>query len=785
MTIHPLTGARLASQMAGTWQIATDQGTVALSFVAEDCAQVAFTPTDAPQHQTWAALPDVATLPAAQVTVAHSATALELRTNALHVVISLGARLGLRVTRTDGSALLAEGATGGLGRTENGQWGWDLALAAGERVFGGGQRTGPLDKRGRRLTLWASDPLPNHNDDTDAMYQSASFFPILREGRAHGIFFDSNWRSVVDIGHAEATTLSFATEGPDLVAYLCAGPTLAEVLRQYTALTGRMPPQPRWSLGNQQSRWSYLSAEEVRAVAARFRAERIPCDAIYLDIDYMDGYRDFTFNPTTFPDPQGLIAELRAQGFRVVPIIDPGIKIDPNFPVYQAGMERGYFVHNPDGSVFEGWVWPGHTVWTDYANAAAREWWDANHQELLAMGVGGIWIDMNEPSQAAMSAPPEVTVPFGATLPLDCVHQADDLGVLSHAAFHNAYGHEMARATYEAITTARPDERAFILSRAALAGTQRYAIVWNGDNTSQWAHVALAIRMNLGMGLSGFPVSGCDIGGFWGDTEPELLVRFTQVGAFLPFCRNHSSQGTIHQEPWVFGEPYTSAIRAVLAQRYRLLPYLATLFHEASAMGAPVIRPLAWIAPQDAASVACDDQFLLGSDLLVAPVTTSGATERAVVLPPGQWHAWEVAAWHAGGTTIMVPAPLDAVPVFQRAGSIIPTTGDTQHTEETPTAPLTLHVCLGAPGQAATALIWDDDDHPQAATRGTFAQYRATADWDQDGVTVRVEQLGGQFASRYPAIAVALHLPDGSQVEADGTAQAPFTLPVEWRFTVG
>nr|MBA3824044.1 alpha-glucosidase [Ktedonobacterales bacterium] len=670
----------------------------------------------------------------------------------------------------------------GLGRDADGRLCWDVALANDECVFGGGQRTGPVDKRGRRLTLWSNDPLPNHNAaTTDAMYQSASVFPILRAGQAHGIFFDHAHRATCDIGKAQADTLTFTTEGPDLVAYVYAGPDLASVLRQHTDLTGRMPPQPRWSLGNQQSRWSYMSADEVRAVAARFRAERIPCDAIYLDIDYMRGYRDFTFDPERFPDPAQLLADLRAQGMRVVPIIDPGVKVDPDYSVYQEGMQAGHFVHNPDGSAFEGWVWPGLSVWTDFASAAARAWWAAQHHTLLDLGVAGIWDDMNEPSQAGMSAPPEVTVPFGATLPDDTTHQSDEYGPLAHAAFHNAYGHEMVRATRESLEAARPDERAFVLTRAAQAGTQRYAIVWNGDSTSQWAHVAMAISMNLGVGLSGFPVTGIDIGGFWQDTTPELLTRFEQLGAFLPFCRNHSSQGTARQEPWVFGEPYTSAIRAAIEERYRLLPYLATLFHEASATGAPIMRPLAWLAPADAAAVACDDQFLLGSDLLVAPVLAEGATEHTVLLPPGDWLAWQGDAAYAGGQRITLPVTLTTIPLFQRAGSIIPTTGVTQHTDEAPAEPLTLVAALGAPGQTAAATIWDDDDHPQAEARGTYLALHATATWAGDTITVQIAATGGQMAPRYPGLRVTVRYPQGGQVvsqtiDADFAA-LPQTLP--------
>ncbi len=786
MSIQPLTNAHLAGSDGATWRVACEQGEVALTCITPAIVRVAFTPTAAPPHLTWAIVPAVADLPTPAVAVTEMAASLVLRTAALVITVAWGERLGLAITRADGSPLSSDAPAGGLGYSDDGQPTWTTTLAAGERVSGGGQRTGPLDQRGRALTLWSTDPLPPHSpEQTDAMYQSASFFVMQRDGQAHGVFYDAAYHSTLDIGHAVPDVLRFTTSGPDLVAYVCAGPRLGDVLRQYTTLTGRMPPVPRWSLGNQQSRWSYMSDAEVRAVAARFRQERIPCDAIYLDIDYMAGYRDFTFDPQRFPDPAGMIADLRAQGFRVVPIIDPGVKIDPDYAVYQEGMARGYFVTNPDGSVFEGWVWPGRSVWADFASAEVRAWWADQHRGLIEMGVGGIWDDMNEPSQAGMSAPPEVTVPFGATLPLDCVHQSTEHGAISHAAFHNAYGHEMVRATRAALEAARPDERAFVLTRAAQAGTQRYAAVWNGDNTSMWPHVRQAITMNLNLGLAGFPITGIDIGGFWGDTTPELLVRFTQVGAFLPFCRNHSSKGTAQQEPWVFGEPYTSIIRDVLALRYRLLPLLVTLAHEAATTGAPLMRPLAWLAPADAASVACDDQFLLGDDLLIAPVLTAGATERVVVLPPGTWFAWETDATHVGGQTLTVPVTLATVPLFVRAGAIIPLAGAAQHTGAITTEPLTLAVFLAEPEQSAHAIIWDDDDHPQAAQRGTYAEYAATATWDGDAITVRLAQTGGVLAPRYPGVAVALHLPAGYAAAPDGpTTGDPHALPLTWRYTV-
>jgi alpha-glucosidase len=302
-----------------------------------------------------------------------------------------------------------------------------------------------------------------------------------------------------------------------------------------------------------------------------------------------------------------------------------------------------------------------------------------------------------------------------------------------------------------------------VLTRAAGAGSQRYAAVWNGDTTSSWAHLRLATTLNLGAGLSGFALTGGDVGGFWEDTTPELLARWTQLGALLPFCRNHSAINTVRQEPWAFGEPYTSVCRAAIELRYRLLPYFVTLAHEAARCGAPLARPLAWIAPQHRESLDCDDEFMLGDSLLVAPVLTEGAVERRVTLPPGEWFEWESDTLLAGRQAIVAPTPLERIPLFVRAGTILPLAGVTQSTQEQPTQPLELHVYLSHEGQSATAALWDDDDHPAAEQRGSFAAYTLHAAWHEGGVIeVAMTRTGGNHPFRYPGVDVHLHLALGA-----------------------
>jgi len=319
----------------------------------------------------------------------------------------------------------------------------------------------------------------------------------------------------------------------------------------------------------------------------------------------------------------------------------------------------------------------------------------------------------------------------------------------------------MAQATYEGLRRLRPDERPFVLTRAATAGSQRYAIVWNGDSTSSWENLRLAIPLNLGVGLSGFPMTGGDVGGFWQNTTAELLVRWTQLGALLPFCRNHSAMGTARQEPWAFGEPYTHVCREAIERRYQLLPYLLTLAHEATVNGAPMARPLSWNTPTHAESLACDDEFLLGDGLLVAPVLDEGATSREVLLPPDEWFAWGSGELYPGDRRLSVPVTLDSMPLYVRAGTILPLAAVAQSTDGMTEQPLTLHVYLSANNPSAMADMWLDDDHPLAEERGTFGLWRARAAWQGSDLTVTLKRVSGQFAWPYPGSSIALHLSDG------------------------
>jgi alpha-glucosidase len=540
--------------------------------------------------------------------------------------------------------------------------------AEGERFFACGERTAGLEKTGSRQVFWNIDPPQGHTAAQHNLYTSIPFVLSLQGGRARGLLLDNTGRVEIDLAWSDPERVVFEAATGDLRLYVFEGPTPRDVLDRYTALTGRTPMPPLWALGNQQSRWSYMDADEVRAVAAEFRARGIPCDAVYLDIDYMDGYRVFTWDLERFPDPAGLIASLADDGFRVVTIIDPGVKTD--YDVYHDGHARGFFCLTHEGDEYHNAVWPGMCAFPDFSNPAVREWWGSMHSAVLDAGVAGVWCDMNEPA---------LFVPRQSTMPGDVVHPGGGRPRL-HAEVHNAYGQWMAEATRAGLAALRPERRPFVISRAGYAGLQRHALQWTGDNSSWWEHLWMSMPQLQNMGLSGIAWSGVDIGGFFGDCDGELLARWTEFGVFQPFCRNHSAMGTRHQEPWAFGEPWESICREMLLLRMRLLPYLYTLFDECHRTGAPVLRPLLFEFPDDETTYTADDEFLLGPSLLVAPISRPGIEHRHVYLPAGEWAHWWTGEIISGPAHILAHAPLGQPAVYARGA--VPLGDPVMHTGE-------------------------------------------------------------------------------------------------------
>ncbi len=711
--------------------------------------------------------------PTPAVNVEETARALSLVTERLRLEIGKQP-LRLRFYDAQGCLLSADEETRGLG-WQDGAPVAHFVLPDNEHILGLGEKVGPLDKRDHKWEMWNTDAHPRHLPTMDPLYESFPVYLGLRPGLGYARFFDNTWRSHFDFGYSEPGVFRYNAAGGELNYYFIYGPDPAAILARYTGLTGRMPMPPRWALGHQQCRWSYYPEAKVREVTEKLRAHRLPTDVIYLDIDYMDGYRVFTWDKERFPNPKKLIADLRAQGFRTITIIDPGVKQDEKYAVYKEGVKRGYFCKKPDGSLFVGPVWPGDAVFPDFTHPDVRRWWGDLHRMLLDVGVAGVWTDMNEPA---------VFGGVGWTMDEDVLHY-DHGHQTPHSKSHNVYGFLMARATREGLERLRPHERPFVITRAAYAGIQRYAAVWMGDNSSWWEHLWLAMPMCLSVGLAGQPFVGVDIGGFSDDCTPELYARWVQLGAFTPFCRTHAALGTRDQEPYAFGPEVERIARKYLELRYRLLPYTYTLFWEASQTGAPIMRPLAYAYPNDPATYEVSDQFLWGDAFLVAPIYQENVTHRAVYLPAGRWMDYWTEKVHEGPAWIVAEAPLDTLPLYVRAGSIVPTGPAMQHTDEKPLDPLTLEVYGGDDGHFT---LYEDDGLTTAYQEGDWATTAMVYEETPASATLAIAARQGRYTPAPRQVVVRLHgwakapvfaTLDGDRVEAafDG---ATGVVTVSW-----
>ena len=519
------------------------------------------------------------------------------------------------------------------------------------------------------------------------------------------------------------------------------------MLQRYTALTGRTPLPPKWALGFQQSRYTYLPEARVREVAKTLRDKRIPADAIWLDIGFQDANKPFTVDRKAFPDFEGMLGDLRKDGFHTVLITDLHIAKQPGYAPYDSGKAIDAFVKR-EGADYVGKVWPGDSVFPDFSRAQVRDWWGGLYTDFVRMGAAGFWNDMNEPS--VFDGP-------GGTMPDDVVHRLDDGTTRTHAQLHNVYGMLNARATYEGLLKLQPDERPFVLTRAAYAGTQRYAATWTGDNTADWAHLAQGVPNILSLGLSGMALAGDDIGGFIGSPPADLLTRWYQLGAWQPIFRSHAATDTRDHEPWVDGPEHEALRRTAIEQRYRLMPYLYTLAEENARTGAPITRPVWFEFPTAAGS---DRDFLFGRDLFVAPVVTERLDPHVVQLPPGTWYGLRDGKRYTDKVTFD-PAPRD-VPVFVRAGAIVPMQPVVQHTGETPDGPLEVHVWWPEAGTPCDGSLYDDDGTSLAYRRGTFLRLDFDCRVEGDTLIVEARPEHAKFRPWWTAIEVIAHRPDGT-----------------------
>lgn len=546
-----------------------------------------------------------------------------------------------------------------------------LDVPQGTSLYGGGEVTGSLLRNGQSIKLWNTDSGAYSVDNGKRLYQSHPWVMGVRpDGTSFGILFDTPYK-------AELTTtderINFETEGELFRIFVIDRESPQAVIKGLAELIGTMPMVPRWALGYQQCRFSYTPASRVIEIADTFRIKRIPCDVMWMDIDYMDGYRIFTFNPQTFPDPAALNRDLHIRGFHSAWMIDPGAKVDSTYFVYKSGTANDVWVKTAQGKEFHGDAWPGACAFPDFTQPKTVRWWADLYKDFLDKGVDGVWNDVNEPQIS--------NTPTG-TMPEDNKHLGGDkIPAGPHLKYHNVYGYLMVKASREGIMKARPQNRPFILTRSNFLGGQRFAATWTGDNASWESHMTMSVPMILTLGLSGQPFSGADVGGFLFNPDADLFGRWMALGAFYPFSRGHACAGTINKEPWAFGQKVEDVSRMALERRYVLLPYYYTLLHEASETGMPIMRPVFFADPKDTLLRAEEQAFLIGENLLVVPEWAQNPA-----LPKGIWRNLSLIP---GDDKDSYQAKLKI-----RGGAIIPTGKIIQNTNEKSLDPLTLLVCL-------------------------------------------------------------------------------------------
>jgi alpha-glucosidase len=714
---------------------------------------------------------------------------VRLRTAALTVSLWLDP-FRLDVHRSDGSPVVETAADAGGSywayATLNDAFTVRRRCRREDAVYGLGEKTGHHNRMGRDFTLWNTDVLDPYgtreftsgraDDDPrsdrmstefDPYYVSIPFFyhQTYPAGTMAASFVDNGYRGAYEFSHSEEYRIHFS--GGQYTEYIFAGPGMPEILEAYTWLTGRTALPPLWSLGYHQSRWFRYTQEAVEQLAQRHRDNAIPCDSIWLDIEYMDGYRVFTWDTDAFPDPAGMLDGLAAKGFRVITIIDPGVKYEPGYPVFDQALARDLLCKTEGRDIYIGQVWPGNTAFPDFVKEEARVWWGELNAAHAESGLAGIWNDMNEPATGKI---PPTAMRF-------------DDGRSSHERYHNQYALLMAMATTEGLLRAMPDRRPFVLSRAGFAGIQRYSANWMGDNLSRWDHLWLSLPMAMGFGVSGQAFVGADIGGFAGHSNAELFLRWMQYGALTPFCRNHSEIGNVDQYAWAWGDVVQDLVREAIRLRYRLLPYLYATFLRASETGAPVQRPLVFDYQYDPTVRDVDDEFLLGPDLLVAPVVNTGVTARQVYLPPGSWYDWHTGDLMDGSQFLLAQTPMERIPIYARGGAVIPMWPEAPpSTAGYHPSAIELHLFVPGADGAHQSFLQEDDGLSLASLDG--ACYRTQFELTRDGGEVRLSaEVEGEGYAEFAreAFHLVIHGASPETVRLDGTelsmAGGHFVLP--------
>jgi alpha-glucosidase len=602
-----------------------------------------------------------------------------------------------------------------------------------ESFYGLGDKPTDFNLRGKRLHNWNSDTY-SFAKHQDPLYRSIPFYLSLNKGVAHGIFMDNTFKTHFDFAQEDKGKTSFWADGGELQYYYIHGPHMMDVVKRYHTLTGTHKLPPLWALGYHQCRWSYYPESKLKDLADNFRKRKIPCDALYLDIDYMDGYRCFTWNKKYFPNPKKMIKELSDDGFKTVVIIDPGIKVDDNYWVFKEGKENKYFCRRSDDYFMEGHVWPGRCQFPDFTNPEVRKWWGTLFKDLVEVGVAGVWNDMNEPAV------------FGSgTFPDDVRHQYDGYRG-SHRKAHNVYGMQMVRATYDGLKLLQKNKRPFTISRAGYSGVQRYSSVWTGDNVATWEHLKIGSLQMQRLSVSGVPFAGTDIGGFSGEPSGELFTRWIQLGVFSPFMRAHSAGDTAEREPWSFGEELEAINRKFIELRYKLLPYIYSAFWEHHRYGFPILRPVVMLEQDNETNHYREDEFTFGDKILVCPVLTEGSTSRTVYLPKGKWFNYWSHELLEGGREHLVEAPLDSMPIFVKAGSVIPEFPVMQYTNEFEVEELMFQIYYS--DYEVNSFYFEDHGDTFAYEQDIYLEKKFIVNGDKKSMIVK-QSIDGLFTPRY------------------------------------
>lgn len=736
-------------------ELTAQRGKVRILATAPGVIRVTYGPGGTlPPDRSFAVLPN-AFPTTTSLRVSETAAELELRTDSLLVRVD---KSPLRINFLDGNGnvILRERADhpAAFNGTEFRVW---HAMPDDEHYFGLGDKSGPLDHRDLAFTNWNTDAFA-WQESTDPLYKTIPFFLAMRHGRAYGIFLDNTYRSNFDFGKEAPDLNSFGSEGGALDYYFFYGPTPRHVVEQFTQLVGRTPLPPLFAFGYQQCRYSYYPESQVLDIAAEFRKRKIPADVIYLDIDYQQNNRPFTVNREGFPTIEKMVTQLGDEGFKLVTITDLHIAKLAGYKPFDEGAKNDYFLKNPDGSFFVGKVWPGDSVFPDFTRKQVRTWWGTLYTDFVKMGIRGFWNDMNEPS---------VFVP-SKTAPLDTVHSVEGR-ITDHREIHNVLGMENVHATYDGMLQLQPNLRPFVLTRAAFAGTQRYSATWTGDNTASWNHMRISIPQMANLGISGYAFIGADIGGFNGSPTPELLTRWTELGVFNPMYRNHGNKGTRFREPWVDGREHESIRKRYIETRYRLLPYIYTSMEESSRTGVPLMRPMFFEFPEEETLATNGEEFMFGGSLLVAPKVWPFLDPYLVALPKGDWYDFWTGSRMYGGKTISVDPPLDTLPVYVRAGSILPLQPVIQHVGETPQGPLALHVY---PGPQCGGDLYMDDGNTLAYQGGETLRQHFSCSVEQGSVQVEIAAAQGPYQPWFKDMQILVYGVTGkpSNVTLDGKA---------------